>query len=217
VKRVVTTEALVGIISQAMTRWASSADELAELDRTAGDGDLGVTVSLGAAAVKEYLDALKAPLSLAEVVRVAGHVFAEANPSTFSALVGGAVEAAAFQLGTEPSREGLALFVEEARAWIGRRGGAVPGDKTLLDVVTPLADALREEPALDSQPESLAHLAEQAAKDTAGLVPRKGRAAWVGDRAKDQADAGAVALARLVEALACTHGEWVLAEGELPG
>lgn len=193
---------LVDLLGRAMTAWADSAEELGVLDRQAGDGDLGVTIGRGAAAVRECLAAMQPVLSCANVVANAGFAFREANPSTFSTLIGGAVEGAAAHLGEGASWNDLPHFVEAIRLNIEHRGKARVGDKTVLDVLAPMADALANQGAHPLPAMELAALAERAAASTVGLLPRKGRAAWVGERVRDQPDAGAIALARLARALA---------------
>lgn len=197
-----TPSAMAELLSRAMTVWAASAEELGALDREAGDGDLGVTIERGALAVRECLASMPPVPSSAEVVAKAGDAFSEANPSTFSMLVGGAVGHAARHLGENASWNDLPAFVGAIGVDIARRGQARVGDKTILDVLVPMHTVLTSQEVATLTAAQLVGYAEHAAEATAGLLPRKGRAAWIGERVRDRPDAGAVALARLARALA---------------
>lgn len=70
-------------------------DELRDLDAALGDGDLGITVKAGSAAVVKALAALPDDAAMSDMLRAAGQAFSTANPSTFAALIGGGLLAAA--------------------------------------------------------------------------------------------------------------------------
>jgi dihydroxyacetone kinase len=89
---------------------------------------------------------------------------------------------------------------------IGERGGAAPGERTVLDALVPSADALAAHPDV-TWPELLAAVtgaAREGAEATRAMRPRRGRAAWTGDRAAGLPDAGATAYVRFLEALTRT-------------
>ncbi|WP_128598426.1 DAK2 domain-containing protein, partial [Paraburkholderia kirstenboschensis] len=77
------------LLTRALNALPAHADELRELDAALGDGDLGITVRAGSAAVVKALAALPDDASLSDVLLAAGKAFSTANPSTFAALVGG--------------------------------------------------------------------------------------------------------------------------------
>jgi dihydroxyacetone kinase len=149
--------------------------ELRELDAALGDGDLGITVGAGSAAVIEALENLPEDADAVSVVRSAATAFAAANPSTFAALVGS-----------------------------GLLGGAEilqPGDKTLLDVLHPVIEAIGGATDAGTRLQRSRAAAKDAVASSAQLQSARGRAAWQGERTIGQKDPGGVAVLRSIEAL----------------
>ena len=194
-------ESLVALLDVALARLAESRDELRDLDAALGDGDLGITVSKGCLAVRQRLAELSDP-SPEEVLRVAGGAFANANPSTMAALVGGALLAGA-KVVIDLDDVGPSEFVRFARAAaesVATRGKAQLGDKTMLDAIVPSVDALERADGGDAL-KLMVVAARAAIEETAQLQSRRGRAAWMGERSVGLADPGATAYLRLLEAL----------------
>jgi len=190
---------LRALLAEALPRLAAHEDELRDLDAALGDGDLGITVRSGTHAVVAALDALPDDAALDEVFRAAGKAFSIANPSTFAALVGGALLAAAKVVGDDLDREATVAVMTAAIDRIQERGKAELGDKTVLDALVPTRDLLAGGAAGARQLHELA-LARVVA--TAALTSARGRAAWVGERSVGNADPGATAYAHLLGALA---------------
>lgn len=172
-------------------------EELRALDAALGDGDLGVTVAVGSAAVADALQQLPDDLDARSVLRASGDAFAAANPSTFAALIGSGLLAAAEQapVGEHLDRAGLIDVVRTVAARIGAQGGAVRGDKTVIDVLLPIAEAL--DAGADAAGASRAALA--AVTESTGWQSRRGRAGWQQERSVGHADPGSVAVMRFVE------------------
>ena len=106
-------------------------------------------------------------------------------------------------------------MLRAAAGGIQQRGGAVLGDKTLLDALIPATDALeaalaRPDGTADDGVAALQHAAEQArraAEATAGMIAKKGRAAYTGERSIGSVDAGAVAIAVIAESISAAWRE----------
>lgn len=126
------------VLSAALPVWAEQKETLRGLDAAVGDGDLGITVSSGAAAVVDALAANegKDPGAL---LQAAGRAFATANPSTFAALIGGGIMFAAKPLQGKDQVDvaDLLAFGEALAARIQEKGKSEPGDKTVLDALLP--------------------------------------------------------------------------------
>jgi dihydroxyacetone kinase-like protein len=200
----VNAQQLRALLDDALTTLEASRDELRDLDAAIGDGDLGITVSSGSFAVRESLRQLEPDADLASVFRTAAKSFAAANPSTMSALVAGALLAAARQVVDRPTmdRESATDVLDAATAAIQSRGGAQLGDKTIVDALVPSLAALRQAgPDAREALTAMADAARLAVTDTAALQSQRGRAAWVGERTVGHADGGATAYLRLLEAL----------------
>ncbi|BAN27119.1 DAK2 domain-containing protein [Caballeronia insecticola] len=200
----VTSKELRDILTRALSALPAHADELRDLDAALGDGDLGITVQAGSAAVVKALAALPDEASLNEVLLAAAKAFSTANPSTFAALVGGGLLAAAKTVtGKDAIGRDEALAIGQAvAARIIERGKSQVGDKTVLDALVPSLDVLgasqgSSTEALDAM---IAKATEQVSA-TASMQSKKGRAAWVQERSIGHADPGATAYVRFLEAL----------------
>jgi dihydroxyacetone kinase-like protein len=181
----------------------ASAEELRELDAALGDGDLGITVKAGSLAAAEAISRLPADAALSDVLIAAGKAFSTANPSTFGALVGGGLLAAAKTVtGRQEAGKAEALAMGRAvAARIAERGKSQLGDKTVLDALVPSLDTLEaasgdERALLDA----MIATASQQVRETAALQSKKGRAAWVQERSIGHPDPGATAWLRFLEA-----------------
>lgn len=178
-----------------------------ELDAVAGDGDFGYSLARGFEIVKQDWDSHD---------RTDGGVFLTKVAMTISARIGGTSGpiwgTAILRVGTnlkgKPTFEaadvikGLRAAVEGIKA----RGKAELGDKTLLDSLVPAIDTLEEQinagASAAGAVAAMAVTARQAADDTAKLQARRGRASYTGERSIGSVDAGATAIAVLLEALA---------------
>jgi dihydroxyacetone kinase-like protein len=127
------------------------------------------------------------------------------------ALYGRALMTAGTQLAERAGDEevGRRALVEIALAGaidgITALGRAAPGDKTMLDALSPALAALRAAPP--DAPErdamlAMAEAAEAGATATIPLVARKGRASYLGERSAGHLDPGAASSAILIRCLA---------------
>src|SRR6201991_556707 len=128
-------------IRSSLTELVKLEDELRDLDQALGDGDLGITVTLGAEAVIEAVSALPDSATPAEIARECAKAFANANPSTMAALVAGGLLAGSkiWTELTEVTVSDAARFVRAAGENIAKRGKTELGDKTILDTIMPAA------------------------------------------------------------------------------
>ncbi|MGZ4999365.1 MAG: dihydroxyacetone kinase subunit DhaL [Methylomonas sp.] len=89
---------------------------------------------------------------------------------------------------------------------VKQRGKADAGEKTMLDVLIPVADALKLDAlAGKSLPEVLDHIcaaAETGAEATRDMLATKGRASFLGERSIGHIDAGAKTAQLMIEAIA---------------
>ena len=173
--------------------------ELNSLDAVAGDGDLGLTMTTAAEAVKALLPELEG-MELGAALKRCGAEMARKAPSTSGTLFATALLRAGAAAGQESaSREApvaaLAHLVAAAVEGIQQRGKAKPGDKTLLDALVPARDALARssEAGVDLQTalQQASEAARAGAEATRGLRPRVGRASWLADRSEGHEDGGA--------------------------
>lgn len=191
---------LVDVLSEVARDVKEHADKLNTLDAAAGDGDLGVTMTLAADAVLGALPQLSNGKA-GDVLTACGAQIAREAPSTSGTLVATALLAAGREL---RSREDLALsdLLEVARASIAARGKAEAGDKTLLDALGPAVAAARSESDLHGALAAAAEAAHEGARATATMTPRHGRAGWLAERSAGHEDAGAHLVALILSSAA---------------
>jgi phosphoenolpyruvate---glycerone phosphotransferase subunit DhaL len=108
-------------IQASLAELVKYADELRDLDQALGDGDLGITVTLGAEAVIEAVSALPDSATPAQIARECAKAFANANPSTMAALVAGGLLA-----GSKTWTDVTNITVPDAATFIRPAGGLDP-------------------------------------------------------------------------------------------
>jgi len=195
------------MMEQVLDSLVASAEELNRLDAAVGDGDLGITMTLGSKAVRGGLPTLEGQ-DIGTILTKSGMAFNTAAPSTMGALMAiGAMRAGKEAKGTP--RLDLPLLAKMARAakqGIMEKGGAQRGDKTLLDALGPAADSLEASAGAgktlkDAVADSLA-AARAGVEATIPLKAKSGRAAWITERTAGQPDPGATVIVRIWEAMA---------------
>lgn len=188
-------------LRKALVEVVKYADELRDLDQALGDGDLGITVSVGARAVIEALEQLNAEVLPAEIARAAAKAFSNANPSTMAALVAGALLAGSrvWAEKADISQEDTSNFVRAGGENIAVRGKTQLGDKTMLDAIMPAADAIADAPDPAAALDAAIAAAERAVIETRDLQSHRGRASWLQERSIGLQDPGAVAVLRFLE------------------
>lgn len=188
-------------IQNCLSVFPEYADELGDLDQALGDGDLGITVSLGAQAAIDALTQLPEEAKPTEVVLACAKAFANANPSTMAALVAGALLAGSRVWGDAPSidSEMVSRFALAAAESISQRGKSQVGDKTILDAMFPAAEALRDTPSGAARLDAAIEAAERGVITSKELQSRRGRASWLQDRSIGLQDPGATAFLRFLQ------------------
>jgi dihydroxyacetone kinase-like protein len=194
-------------IRNALTELSTHSDELRDLDIELGDGDLGITVSLGSKAAIESLEKLSDESPPMEIAQNVASAFADANPSTLAALVAGALLSGSrhWEGKTEITIADGSAFLQAAGESIAKRGRSQVGDKTILDAIVPAAEALGSHSDSSTALDSAIAAAEKAVVDTRGLQSRRGRASWLQERSIGLQDPGATAFWYLLRAWKLTN------------
>lgn len=182
---------------------------LTKLDAESGDGDLGLTMSMGFQKITEKISAVT-ETDIGKLIAVAGSTMAQAVPSTMGTLMGSALMRGGKALlgKTELELPDIAAMLSAMVEGIMARGKAKPGDKTVLDSLDPAAIALRD--AVESGKsfsvglEAAAAAAVQGLEDTKTMVPQHGRAAYYAEKALGRQDPGATVGMIFVKVLAAS-------------
>ncbi|CAN5478527.1 dihydroxyacetone kinase family protein [soil metagenome] len=185
-------------------------EKLTRLDQIVGDGDLGISLARGSRAIEDELNGY--PLGdLAGSLRAMSGTLRRALGGTSGPLyaIGLLRAAASLEASTAgPATSKLtvaAAALREAVAGISELGGAVEGDRTMLDAMAPAVRALEQAAAAGIEPaEGWARAVEaalQGSAATAERVARRGRSSYLGERARGHADPGAEAIVIWMQAL----------------
>ena len=164
-------------------------DYLSELDTPIGDGDHGGNMSRGMAAVvedlssKDYTSA--SALFKAVGMQLLSKVGGASGPLYGSAFVG-------MSKGIESGN--LVDALQAGLDMIVKRGKAAPGEKTMVDVWTPVIEDVKKGRLTE---ESINHYVQA----TEGLLATKGRASYVGERSIGHIDPGSYSSGLLFKAL----------------
>lgn len=195
------------ILSAALQRWCAAmreaAPEFNALDARLGDGDLGTTLQKCAENVEAVLPVGDTP---AAVFKACASACAKASGSSFGTLLAQAflVAAKSPQAQQPLDRQAVQALLPALLDALSARGGAKLGDKTMLDSMAAIAEALRAAPpAADAAALKAAACAgAQSALDALrGQPNRIGRARMFAEQSKGLDDPGMVAVLRMVQAL----------------
>lgn len=177
--------------------------ELTALDQAIGDGDHGINMKRGFEAVLKDVESLSSK-PLPEALKASGMVLVMkvggASGPLFGTLFmsfGKALPADTF------TRGALSDALSQAVNAVKARGKSEPGQKTMLDVLVPVCEALVAGEATDRLP----MVAAEAADATVPMQAVKGRASFLGERSIGHMDPGARSSALMVTAVCNALGE----------
>ena len=173
----------------------ANAEEITELDQAIGDGDHVYNLQRGLDALNTQSDDLS-QLEWPDAFQKTGMILMSkiggASGSLFGTLFIAMSKAAR---GHAPGLQTFAeAFVQGVEA-VKKRGKADAGEKTMLDVLIPVAESLQQSaqgalalPDVLSKVDVVAIAGMEATRD---MVATKGRASFLGERSKGHIDAGA--------------------------
>jgi phosphoenolpyruvate---glycerone phosphotransferase subunit DhaL len=175
-----------------------------DLDSVVGDGDFGYSLARGFEKLLQGWDDLDRS-DVGTFLKKSGMVITSRIGGTSGPIWGTAFLRAGMTAGAtnELSGEQVVAMLRAAAEGIKQRGQSDLGDKTLLDTLVPLTDRLEQELASGAEPVKALAAATQTARESAeattDMVARRGRAAYTGERSRGSVDAGAMAVAVIVE------------------
>ena len=185
------------LIAAAADTIAAHAEELTALDQAIGDGDHGLNMKRGFEAVRAEADAFAAK-PLPEALKAVGTKLVMTVGGASGPLFGTLFMALGKDLPAAPDRDGLTAALGRAIDAVAARGKSQPGQKTMLDVLQPVYEAL----AQGKSAGEIAKTADKAAEATVPMKALRGRASFLGERSIGHMDAGARSTALLVRAVA---------------
>ncbi|BCH35364.1 dihydroxyacetone kinase subunit L [Mesorhizobium sp. L-8-10] len=188
---------LEALIAAAADTIAAHADELTALDQAIGDGDHGVNMKRGLEAVRAEAgqSSIKA---LPDALKAIGTRLVMTVGGASGPLFGTLFVALGKELPGNPDRAAFVSAFGKAIEAVGARGKSQAGQKTMLDVLVPVQQALVSGKA----GAEIAAVADAAAEATVPMKALRGRASFLGERSIGHMDPGARSTALLVRAIA---------------
>ncbi|QKV78555.1 dihydroxyacetone kinase subunit DhaL [Amycolatopsis sp. Hca4] len=201
-----TAEGVAAAVRAAAAVVAEHRVELIDLDRAIGDGDHGENLNRGFAAVVAALDSA-VPDTPGGVLKLVATTLISKVGGAAGPLYGTAFLRASAKLGAAADLDVPALLdaLRAGLEGVQARGKAVGGDATMVDALIPAvaaAEKAAEGGDVAAVLTAAADAADTGAESTVDLVPRKGRASYLGERAVGHLDPGARSSALLLRAFA---------------
>jgi dihydroxyacetone kinase-like protein len=161
-------------------------EALTQADRAIGDGDHGVGMARGFEAVLAKLESSEFAF-LGELIKAVGTALITSIGGASGAIFGTLFRSGATRLDGALflDAQALSYMLEDGLRGVQERGKAMPGDKTVVDVLAPVAACAAE---MASQPPG------QAVEDTRSMVARVGKAKTLGERSLGHPDPGAISM-----------------------
>ncbi|MGI2324585.1 MULTISPECIES: dihydroxyacetone kinase subunit DhaL [unclassified Methylococcus] len=194
------------LIQSAASAIQSHAEEVSALDQAIGDGDHVVNLQRGLEALSQQAESLAAldwPAALQKIGMTLMASVGGASGSLYGTLfiaMGKAMKDREMNLAN--LAEAFGRGVEAMKA----RGKADRGEKTMLDVLIPVADVLKSAAEHAIAPgqlaEEVSRAAEAGMESTRDMLATKGRASFLGERAIGHVDAGARSSQLMISAIA---------------
>ena len=181
-----------------------------ELDSYAGDADFGVSLASGFRAVEQDWQSLDRSSIGAFLLKISMIISKNVGGCSGPIWGTGFMRAGALSKDrTSITLDDLDKMLTAAIEGIQKRGGAQLGDKTLLDALIPIRDIVHEHAG---KPDANARevlqrataVANDAIESTKGLVAKRGRQQFTGERSIGTPDPGIVAIATMMNDL-CTQ------------
>ena len=177
---------------------------LTDADRNLGDGDHGLGMERGMKAVIEKIENSSFN-QISDVFQAVGMAMMSSMGGASGALFGTLFRNGGKALDGEETlnSEGLKSFLNAANEGVKSRGGASPGDKTMIDALEPAAQEASENISLPLY--ELISLVSQAAdrgkEESKDMIATMGRAKTLGERSLGHPDAGACSVAIILKSM----------------
>ena len=173
----------------------SNQDYLNKVDRAIGDGDHGVCMARGFEKVIEMLNT-KCPENIADLFLSIGNEFISSVGGSAGIIFGTFFRSGGKALIDKQVLDSscFADFLQNALDAIMKRGGAKPGDKTMIDALDPATIKAREinKGIFSNTLNSIADAAHNGMENTKSMKPNIGRAKTYGDITIGHPDPGAI-------------------------
>lgn len=197
---------LIEIINLIANDIQENKEYLTELDSAIGDADHGINMSKGFKAVSEKIAAMS-DKDCGSILKTVGMTLVSTVGGASGPLYGTAFMRAGQAVGakTELGFDDLLVSLEAALAGIKMRGKAEKGEKTIIDALEPAVEVLKSSPVNTKLMKEAVKAAKDGVEYTKGIIAKKGRASYLGERSIGHQDPGAtscyIMLAAILKAI----------------
>ncbi|MGN0948835.1 MAG: dihydroxyacetone kinase subunit DhaL [Megasphaera sp.] len=201
------TKQMAAIIEGMAKKIEAEKDYLTQLDNEIGDGDHGINLARGFAAVEKKLPSLTGG-DIGALFKGVGMQLVSTVGGASGPLYGTAFMKAGMACKGLAELDGPAFVkaMEAAVDGIKMRGKATEGEKTMLDALCPALKVLQADVAagksLKEALQDAADAAEKGVEYTKTIIATKGRASYLGERSLGHQDPGATSSLYLLQVLA---------------
>ena len=186
-------ERILALIDAAVEAIAANADELTRLDQAIGDGDHGSNMVRGFQAIAAQREAL-AEQEPGDALQKAGMILVTTVGGASGPLYGSLLMG--IGKGLKAGKDHVEAIAEGVET-VKKRGKSDVGAKTMLDVLVPTLEALRQGAA----PAELREVATASREATKPMLATRGRASFLGERSIGHYDPGATSACLLIHAV----------------
>ena len=190
-------EMIIQIIREVQKAYETNAPEIEKLDQAIGDGDHVFNMRRGIQAILE-IDAALVPLKPGEALQKIGMTLLSSIGGAAGPLFASMFMGMAKVPGSDDIHDSktVAKMFSSGVELVKQRGKADVGDKTMLDVLIPVSNLFSELVEKSDLPKNeilkqLMAEAERGMLSTRDIAATKGRASYLGERAKGHIDPGA--------------------------
>lgn len=200
-------DGVIAVLRAMNGRMAEEKDFLTQLDNEIADGDHGINMARGFAAVAEKLPGL-AGKDVGTILKTTGMTLVSVVGGSAGPLYGTAFLKAGLAMTgkTEISFDDFLACLKVAIEGVQQRGRAVRGEKTMLDAMIPASEAMTSARASGGDAQAVLAAGIAAAREgvefTKTIAATKGRASYIGERSIGHQDPGATSFTFLLECIA---------------
>lgn len=184
-------------------KMVASEPVLTKFDQAIGDGDHGIGMERGFKAVQELLaDEAFVPADVSKLMLKIGSTMMATMGGASGAIFGTLFRSGAKAIKGAPelTTEVLSEFLAAGLQGVYERGGAKPGDKTMIDALVAAvktSESLKGELAVNLPAISAA--AKQGVEATKDMIATTGKAKTLGERSLGHPDPGAMSMAFILQ------------------
>lgn len=205
----VTQEQIVQWLQAFATVIEQNKDYLTELDAAIGDADHGINMERGFKKVMSQLPSI-ADNDISSILKTVSMTLISSVGGASGPLYGTMFLRAGTAVAgkQELTDEDMVGLLQAALDGVLQRGKAQPGDKTMVDVLSPAVTTFQQavgegKATLEAMQQTVA-AAHQGMKDTTPMLAKKGRASYLGERSIGHQDPGATSSYLMLKSLLAT-------------